>query len=111
MDEIKNAVVKSIDIRVEEHGCLICNVTLDGGDWLCCFGGGYNLCSSDKFNGGDCTGFFIRRLLKVFFKNGEGSLNDIIEKPCRVKFEGNKAEAIGHFLTDIWFEPRKELKD
>lgn len=109
MERIENAIIKNIDIGIEDHNCLVCNLEIEGRGWSAMFGRSYNLCSSDKFGGADCTGFFIRRLIKVFL-GGFGSLKELRGKPCRVKVQDGVVVAIGHFLEEEWFNPSKELK-
>lgn len=109
MERIENAIIKNIDIGIEDHNCLVCNLEIEGRGWSAMFGGAYNLCSSDKFGGADCTGLFIRRLIKVFL-GGFGSLKELRGKPCRVKVQDRVVVAIGHFLEEEWFNPSEELK-
>lgn len=109
MEKIENAIIRDIDISIEDHNCLVCNLELEGSGWGAMFGGEYNLCSSDKYGGGDCTGYFIRRLINIFL-GGYGSLKNLRGKPCRVKIEDRKIIAIGHFLLkDEWFNPSEEF--
>ena len=106
--EIQNAIIKKIWLEVEDHNCLICDIALQGAGWETIFGG-YNLCNSNKLiEGKDYTGFYIRRLIEIFL-DGYGKLDSLEGMPCRVKMEGRKVTAIGHFLKDKWFEPRIEL--
>lgn len=109
MVSIENALIKAAYLEVEDHGCLTCRIELEGNGWQCSFGG-FNLCGNTNTEGKDYTGFYIRRLIEVFF-DGYGRFSSLPGIYCRVKLEDRQVVAIGHILKDNWFEPRVELKN
>ena len=71
MVTIENAIIMAAYLEVEDHGCLTCWIELEGDGWESSFGG-FNLCSKTTTKDSDYTGFYIRRLIEVFF---DGSID------------------------------------
>lgn len=101
--EIRNAIITSVTLSTEDHGCLSSFVNLDYGGEAQGFGG-YALYSPGH---PDSTGHWIWRICEVI---GVGRWEHLKGQPCRVKATHTNIEAIGNILTDKWFYPREEFK-
>ena len=104
--ELKNALIKSVTLSTEDHGCLSSFLHLDYGD---CGGqgfGGYML-YSPKSKGACGAGLWIWRILEVLEVSKWERLPGTT---LRVKARHTGIEAIGHILKDQWFWPREEFK-
>lgn len=107
--QVENAVIKSVSISNEDHGCLTAwlYVEFDGGG---CGFGGYMLGRRDednvKMHKGHCAEFLNRCMKTV----GQDRWEDLEGRPLRVLHEGlgGGIVAVGHYLRDEWFCPRKE---
>lgn len=97
-EEIKNAVVKSVSLELTDHGILSSFVHLDFGGAGQGFGG-YDL-------RGENASIWIQNLLRVFDVR---DINNIKNKPCRVKGTNAHLSEIGHFIDDEWFNPKEEF--
>lgn len=106
MMEIKNAVIKSITMSNDDHGCLTIWVNLDYGGVNQGFGG-YSLYSPNSKQSGNYAGLFIWRILEIVDVN---NWDNIIGKTIRVKSDHSGVEAIGHILKDDWFNPKLEFE-
>ena len=109
--EIQNAVIKSVTLSNEDHGCLSAWLHLDYG----CSGQGFG-CSGQGFGGfmlwnpchkTDATGLFVWRCMEI---SGVTEWSALKGRSLRVRSDHNGVEAIGHFLRDEWFCPREEFK-
>jgi len=106
--EIKNAVVTSTYLGIEDHGIMTCYLYLDYGGSGQGFGGyGFDspVKESGKFKGRVGTAFgceFIRRVLTVL---GVDKWENLPGTHLRVKAEQIKIHEIGHILKDNWFSP------
>ena len=110
MSEIKNAIIKSTDLSISDHGLLSGWIFLDFGGSGQGFGG-YTLYLPKSFKLHKLespAGHFIFRVLQVA---GVGHWNDLPGKTVRVKGDRGSIEAIGHFVKDDWFNPSEDFKD
>jgi len=109
MNEIKNAKIKSTMLGYEDHGIFTCSLWLDYGGSSQCFGGyGFDFYDKElKMRTGTAYGLnFIIGILKTLeIRKWE----DLIGQNIRVEAEDNSVIRIGHFLKNIWFDP-KEVK-
>lgn len=111
--KVRNARVTSTYLGVEDHGILTAWVHLDYGGSGQGFGG-YGMDKPIKENGehkgreGVAWGMeFIRRVLEV---TGAESWEKLPGTPVRVRgVHWGSIDAIGHFIDDKWFEPKKDL--
>lgn len=105
--EIKNAVIKSVSISTERT--LSAWLHLDYGGSGQGFGGYclYNNSTKGKKDGGNYAGMFIQRCIEI---GGVEEWERLPGKTIRVKAGHNSIEAIGHILTDDWFDPKKEFE-
>lgn len=103
MSEIKNAIIRGVTIGDDDHGGLSSFLDLDYGGVHQGFGG-YGLYSPGRSE--DHGGKWIWRCMEVVGVDEWGKLRGA---PVRVRVEDGLAVAIGHYIEDRWFEPRKEL--
>ena len=110
MNEIKNAVITSAEIRNDDHGCLTMWVTLDYGHSGQGFGGYvlYVPPSSPHHDMKSYAGHFIDRCLRVA---GVCKVSDMKGKTVRVDASMGKVDGIGHIINDDWFYPSKDFGD
>lgn len=108
MAEIKNAIVLSADIFVEDHGLLTSFLTLDYGDGGQQGFGGYVLLApraEDPLRS-NC-GLWVWRVLHVA---GVERWSQLPGRVVRVEVDDHVGiEAIGHAVRDVWFRPRAEF--
>lgn len=96
--EERNALIKSTEIFIEDHGILTIFVHLDYGGAGQGFGG-YGL---DKH-----ASVFIRGVMETV---GVTKWSDLPGKAIRVRSDYGKIVAIGNILKDKWFYPAVELQ-
>lgn len=103
--EIKNAIIEDVRMTTADHGCLSIWLTLNYGGSGQGFGG-YALYlpptwkHHDRKNG--YAGHFIWRCMEIA---GVDDWSKMVGKTIRVKADCSKVHAIGHIVTDDWFEP------
>ena len=107
--EIKNALIKSVDLSMADHGCLTLAMTLDGYSWGVVYGGycmghGY-LGADDDFFRGSATG--MEYLIRIMDTVGVERFQDLKGKYIRVATKGRGCDIvniIGNVLKDQWFD-------
>jgi len=108
--EIRNAVIKSVSLSSDDHGCLSAWVSLEyssGGQGF----GGYALYlppSSANHKIQSVAGHFIFRVMEVA---GVTNWDKVAGKTVRVEADRRKVHAIGHILNDDWFRPSVDFKE
>lgn len=109
--DVENGIIKSLSISNGDHGCLTAwlNIEFDGGG---CGFGGYMLGKADGGNldaPGNYAGEFLVRCMNTV---GQEKWEDLKGRPVRVLHEGigGTIVAVGHYLKDDWFCPRKEFE-
>lgn len=111
--EILNAVITSVSISIEDHGCLTAWVNLDMGGSGVGFGGFALDAAPDsrtaesKRKYAPACSHFICRVLEVV---GAGTWEDLKGMSCRVQLKDQRAYAIGNLLRDKWFNPSREFE-
>ena len=112
---IKNAIIESVDLRNDDHGCLTVWIHLDYGDSSHQGFGGYALYLPKSFihhKTESLAGHFIFRLLEIADVN---EWEKIKGKSIRVAGEGElfnfKIKGIGHIIKDDWFYPENDFKE
>lgn len=106
--EIKNAIIESASIEIEDHGSLTMWLHLDYGGLNQGFGG-YALYLPKSFTyhkRDSIAGHFMYRVLEIA---GVTSFNQLAGKTIRVKADWNGVESIGHIVKDDWFCPKEEI--
>lgn len=103
--ELKNALIESVTITNDDHGCLTMFLHLSYGGSGQGFGGYvlYVKGRSEK----DYTGHFIWRCLEIADVT---TVSDLPGCALRVRASHEKVHAIGHLLKEDWFYPSEELK-
>ena len=104
--EVRNAVIESVTLTVEDHGCLQGWLQLDLANSLFQGFGGYSLGSTEDplgFNGNIGSDWIIQ-ILEVA---GVTKWSDLPGKTIRVRGDRTHIDAIGHIIKDIWFCPRE----
>lgn len=101
--EISNAVIRSVELGIEDHGILTAFLHLEHERGHQGFGG-YILYSPNS--GRDVSGKFIWRCLEVLEVR---DWNDLKGKSLRIKIGEGLIRSIGHVIKDQWFTPSEEL--
>lgn len=102
-DEIRNAVIQSTRLGIEDHGFTDAWLMLklpSGGQGF----GGYVLGAEGKPS--VACGLFIRRCLEIA---GVNRWEDLQGRPIRVRGDSGRIHAIGKLLEEEWFDPAKEF--
>jgi len=110
MSDIVNAKVQSTRLTIEDCGVLSAWLYLDYGGASQGFGG-YTLDGKPVDGSHDRTpwagaGLFIRRCLEIC---NVDSWEKLPGASIRVRKDGSRVHAIGHFLKDEWFDPEKDF--
>lgn len=108
--EIKNAVIESVRLTSDDHGCLSAWLMLDYGGSGQGFGG-YALYLPQTYTHHklqSVAGHFIWRCLEIA---GVSEWSKLPGKTIRVRGNHSGIEAIGHIVKDDWFCPREDFKD
>lgn len=110
MSEIRNAIIESTCLGLEDHGIFSAYLHLkyDGSGQSF---GGYALdqfVKATREREGTAYGMeFIRRILATV---GVESWEELKGKHLRADCEHHKIHGIGHIIEDRWFYPEKDLK-
>lgn len=106
--EIKNAKITDVSISMEDHGCLVVNVFLQGAGWFTRLGGfanGHGYLDSDYWEG---NGSAIVAMMKIMDTVGVSKWESLVGQYVRVEIPGPglSITKIGHILKDKWFDLR-----
>ena len=106
---VENALIKSVDLSMADHGCLTLAMTLDGSGWGVVYGGyclghGYLGADEETFRGSAAG---MEYLLRIMDTVGVERFQDLKGKYVRVatKGWGGQVKIIGNILKDQWFDP------
>lgn len=112
MKNIQNAVIKSINLGIEDHGILTCWLNLEFGESS---GQGFGGFALDTYNKaldkrvGHAVG--TQYILRVLETIGVDNWEDLKGKTIRIDGNDGRIEGIGHIIKNKWFYPREELRD
>ena len=105
---VENALIKSVDLSMADHGCLTLAMTLDGSGWGVVYGGyclghGYLGADEETFRGSAAG---MEYLLRIMDTVGVERFQDLKDKYVRVKSEGwgSTMHCIGNLIEDKWFD-------
>ncbi len=111
--KLENALIKDVDISMDDHGCITLRIILDGGGWGCTFGGyclvhGY--LGATDFDGSEKGIESIARIMDVV---GVSYFNSMKGKYVRVatKGLGSTIKIIGNIIKDQWFDIESFFED
>lgn len=109
---LQNAMIKSVNLSMADHGVLTLSLVLDGGGWGCVYGGyvlGKGYVDADEFEGSAMGMESIMRIMDVV---GVSQFNDMNGKYVRVatKGWGDSIKIIGNILKDKWFDAESFFK-
>lgn len=106
--EIKNAIIESASLYINDRGLLTCLVVLD-------YGGsgqgfvGHALYLPKSFSNHELKSFAGHFLFRVMQVAGVSEWDLLAGNTVRVKIENGIISAIGHIINDDWFEPKTEF--
>lgn len=103
---IENALIKSVDLSMADHGYLTLAMTLEGGSWGVVYGGyalGKGHLGASDFKG-SATG--TEYLMRIMDTVGVEKFQDLKGKYVRVAIKGlsSPVKIIGNVLKDNWFD-------
>lgn len=103
---IENAKITSVSLNMEDHGCLILNMGLEGAGWGVIYGGyclGKGYLGAKEFKGFDKG---LEAIMRIMNTVGVSDLFDMKDKHVRVasKGFGSTVRIIGNIVDDIWFD-------
>lgn len=110
---IENALISSVDISMEDYGCVVYKIVLEGGDWGCVFGGyclGHGYLGATNFDGSEKGIESIARIMDVV---GVSRFNDMRGRHIRVatKGWGEPIKIIGNIVRENWFDSESFFSD
>ena len=110
--KIENAQIKSVDLSMEDHGCLTMNMVLEGDGWGVCYGEiclGKGYVGAKSFEGSAKGLEYIMRIMDVVGVSKFQSLNGKYVRVA-VKGLGSTVKIIGNIINDKWFDPDELFK-
>lgn len=111
--KIENALIKNVDLSMEDHGCLTLAMTLEGNYWGVVYGGyclGHGYLGADNFDG-SASG--LESIMRIMDTVGVERFQDLKGKYVRVatKVGSSPIKIIGNVLKDQWFDIETFYKD
>ena len=106
---LENALIKNVSLSSTDYCCLTLNMDLEGGGWLCSYGGYClgkiypNSYEKDTYKG-SATG--MEAIMRIMDVVGVSRLEDMQGKYIRVatKGWGSTIKIIGNIVSDRWFD-------
>lgn len=103
---IENAKIKSVDLSMADHGCLVLEMELEGNGWFTVFGGrvlGKGYVGAKEFSGSPRG---IEEIMRIMNVVGVDHFNNMQNKYVRVETEGwgSPISKIGNIVEDKWFD-------
>ena len=111
--KIENAKITSVNLSMEDHGCLTFNMGLDGKGCGCIYGGyciGKGYLGADEFSSYPYAAEYIMMIMNTV---GTSKFNNMVGKYVRVatKGWGDTVKIIGNVIDDVWFDTESFFED
>lgn len=105
---IEEMKISSVDLSMEDHGCLVMRMWLINTKKIVLFGNallGKGCLGADSFEGNELGTEYIMRIMDVV---GVSSFNDMVGKYIRVEASwGDTVDKIGNITEDKWFSQKE----
>lgn len=110
---IENAIIKSVDLSMADHGCLALAMVIEGYGWGCTYGGyclGNGFVGASSFKGSKTGIEYLMRIMDIAECD---TFNQLKGKYIRVatKGWGGSVEIIGNPIKDKWFDAESFFKE
>lgn len=111
--KVENAKITSVDLSMEDHGCLTLSIGLNGRYWTCVYGGyslGRGYLGAKTFKGSPKGIEYLMRIMDIV---GVSSLNSLVGKYIRVATNSlsSPIKIIGNIIEDKWFDAEEFFRD
>lgn len=105
---IEEMKISSVDLSMEDHGCLVMRMWLINTKKIVLFGNallGKGYLGADSFEGNELGTEYIMRIMDIV---GVSSFNDMVGKYIRVEASwGDAVDKIGNITEDKWFSQKE----
>lgn len=105
---IEEMKISSVDLSMEDHGCLVLRMWLINTKKIVLFGNallGKGYLGADSFEGNELGTEYIMRIMDIV---GVSSFNDMVGKYIRVEANwGHTVDKIGNITEDKWFSQKE----
>ena len=103
---VENAVIKSADLSMEDHGWMTLMLHLEGNGWGCTFGGyclGRGYLGAKEFEG---SAKGVEEIMRIMDVVGVSKFSNLSGKHIRVETSGwgGIIKKIGNIIEDKWFD-------
>lgn len=109
---IRNAKIKSVNLDMEDHGCITLRMTIEGCGWGTNYGGyslGHGYVGAKEFDSDRNAMVYIMRIMDTV---GVSRFNDLVGEYVRVaEGPGHIVKIIGNILEDKWFDAESFFED
>ena len=110
---IENATIKSVDLSMADHGCLVLTMALEGDGWGCIYGGyclGQGFVGARNFKGSKNGIEYLMRIMDIAECD---TFNQLEGKYIRVatKGWGEFVKIIGNPIKDKWFDAKSFFEE
>ena len=111
--QIKNALIKNVDLSMADHGCLTLAMMLDGNHWGTIYGGyclSHGYLGSDTFTGSAAS---MESIMRIMDTVGVERFQDLKGKYLRVAVTTGSGpiKIIGNIIEDKWFDIETFFKE
>lgn len=110
---IENAIIKSIDLSMADHGWLVLTMDVEGDGWGCTYGGyglGKGFVGASNFEGSKNGIEYLMRIMDITECD---TFNQLKGKYIRVatKGWGEPIKIIGNLIKDKWFDAKSFFEE
>ena len=110
---IENAIIKSVDLSMADHGCLTLTMAIEGDGWGCIYGGyclGQGFVGASSFKGSKNGIEYLMRIMDIAECD---TFNQLKGKYIRVaaKGWGEPVKIIGNPIKDKWFDAKSFFEE